>query len=73
MGVVPWWPRAGGVGAFLNACRATQTGIYITTHDRLYDMANGRDCEASRRTALIPAMSRRKPQCGFGGTLPLRC
>jgi hypothetical protein len=28
---------------FLNACRATQTGIYITTHGRLYDMANGRD------------------------------
>ncbi len=28
---------------FLDACRERGTGIYITSHGRLYDMANGRD------------------------------
>ena len=32
-----------GWAQFLNACRENHTGIYITTHGRLYDMANGRD------------------------------
>ena len=32
-----------GWAQFLNACRESHTGIYITTHGRLYDMANGRD------------------------------
>ena len=32
-----------GWAQFLNACRENQTRIYITTHGRLYDMANGRD------------------------------
>ena len=32
-----------GWAQFLNACRESQTRIYITTHGRLYDMANGRD------------------------------
>jgi len=32
-----------GWAQFLNACRQSQTKIYITTHGRLYDMANGRD------------------------------
>jgi DNA invertase Pin-like site-specific DNA recombinase len=46
--VVLWESSRGGReleawAQFLNACRATQTGIYITTHGRLYDMANGRD------------------------------
>jgi site-specific DNA recombinase len=46
--VVLWEPSRGGReleawAQFLNACRRHQTGIYITTHGRLYDMANGRD------------------------------
>ena len=46
--VVLWESSRGGReleawAQFLNACRATKTGIYITTHARLYDMANGRD------------------------------
>ena len=46
--VVLWESSRGGRelaawAQFLNACRDTQTGIYITTHGRLYDMANGRD------------------------------
>lgn len=46
--VVLWESSRGGReleawAQFLNACRETQTGIYITTHGRLYDMANGRD------------------------------
>jgi site-specific DNA recombinase len=46
--VVLWEPSRGGReleawAQFLNACRETQTGIYITTHGRLYDMSNGRD------------------------------
>jgi DNA invertase Pin-like site-specific DNA recombinase len=46
--VVLWESSRGGRelaawAQFLNACGATQTGIYITTHGRLYDMANGRD------------------------------
>jgi hypothetical protein len=46
--VVLWESSRGGReleewAAFLNACRRTGTGIYITTHGRLYDMANGRD------------------------------
>jgi DNA invertase Pin-like site-specific DNA recombinase len=32
-----------GWAQFLNACRESQTRIYITTHSRLYDVANGRD------------------------------
>jgi DNA invertase Pin-like site-specific DNA recombinase len=32
-----------GWARFLNACRENGTRIYITTHGRLYDMANGRD------------------------------
>jgi site-specific DNA recombinase len=32
-----------GWAQFLNVCRESQTRIYITTHGRLYDMANGRD------------------------------
>ena len=32
-----------GWALFLNACREARTRIYITTHGRLYDMANGRD------------------------------
>ncbi len=32
-----------GWAQFLNTCRESQTRIYITTHGRLYDMANGRD------------------------------
>lgn len=46
--VVLWESSRGGReleewAAFLNACRRTGTGIYVTTHGRLYDMANGRD------------------------------
>lgn len=46
--VVLWESSRGGRelaawAQFLNACRENQTGIYITTHRRLYDMANGRD------------------------------
>jgi site-specific DNA recombinase len=46
--VVLWESSRGGRelaawAQFLNACRENQTGIYITTHGRLYDMANGRD------------------------------
>lgn len=46
--VVLWESSRGGRelaawAQFLNACRETQTAIYITTHGRLYDMANGRD------------------------------
>ena len=46
--VVLWESSRGGRelaawAQFLNACRDNQTGIYITTHGRLYDMANGRD------------------------------
>lgn len=46
--VVLWESSRGGRelaawAQFLNACRENQTGIYITAHDRLYDMANGRD------------------------------
>jgi site-specific DNA recombinase len=46
--VVLWEASRGGRelaswAQFLNACRENHTGIYITTHGRLYDMANGRD------------------------------
>jgi len=46
--VVLWESSRGGRelaawAQFLNACRENRTGIYITTHGRLYDVANGRD------------------------------
>jgi site-specific DNA recombinase len=46
--VVLWEPSRGdrklaGWAAFLDACRDTGTGIYITSHGRLYDLAAARD------------------------------
>ena len=46
--VVLWEPSRGDRklatwAAFLDTCRAARTGIYITSHSRLYDMQNGRD------------------------------
>lgn len=46
--VVLWESSRGGRelaawAQFLNACRENETGIYITAHNRLYNMANGRD------------------------------
>src|SRR5579862_2506814 len=46
--VVLWEPSRGDRklstwAAFLDTCRETGTGIYITSHGRVYDMRNGRD------------------------------
>ena len=46
--VVLWEPSRGDRklatwAAFLDTCRETGTGIYITSHRRLYDLRNGRD------------------------------
>lgn len=46
--VVLWEPSRGDRklatwAAFLDSCRETDTGIYITSHGRLYDVRNGRD------------------------------
>ena len=38
--------KLAGWASFLDACRETGTGIYVTSHARLYDLSNGRDWRA---------------------------
>ena len=55
---------AGGLGEFLNACRENHTGIDITMHDRLYDMANGRDWRNLAEDGVDSGYELRRPRPG---------
>jgi DNA invertase Pin-like site-specific DNA recombinase len=63
--LVLWEPSRGnreleGWAGLLNACRATGTGIYVTSHKRLYDLSQARDWRSLAEDGLDSAYESEK-------------